>query len=672
MIRTVVAFTASVLILATGAVMHARAQAAPQQRPIFRTASDLVTMDVVVTVDGRPVGALGPADFVLTDNGVAQTIESVDMTEVPADITIIIDVNHMLFDTLSDMVPDIERVVKHIRPGDRVRLMTIDTYVRDLVPLRDVAGFPAFERLDVNEWASAQDALAAALMRDAGERRHLIVAITNGVDTSSTIDLPTLEQIARRASATLHIVTADLFLFVDEEGNRIFTTRFERLKRASVGFQSRFWRFHHERPFEAHDTMAVGTGGSWTMPGIFSDQNAGVIFRRFYERSQRSYRIRYVPTGVAREGWHDVSISVPKYPSYTLTVRPGYSVARERPTEVSPPTAGTIADVVDRYGAGDVAGAMQIVRSAPESSRLLREYMDGLHAWPDNPQREAAFVLDLTVAGLSSPDRETTSTVRDLIARQQQLVRDPLGPGAFERFWLWSAAALGLGFNAHDLTTRIVDSARERFPGEPRLDLIHAVLLDRRYPGGLVNSSQVRSERTTILPMVGSTAGSTITRIVGPTGATVPAGHVTDVLAAYDTAIAADETAAEARVRKAWVLHRLDRNDEALELLDVPGNAADVAIEYTRHLFRGTVFETIGRNEDARDAFTMAHQLMPDAQSARVALMRHAAMAGDMAEAATLSEAVQTTTANDPWWSYWQADFRLVGAALARMRASER
>jgi len=60
---------------------------------------------------------------------------------------------------------------------------------------------------------------------------------------------------------------------------------------------------------------------------------------------------------------------------------------------------------------------------------------------------------------------------------------------------------------------------------------------------------------------------------------------------------------------------------------------------------------------------------MPEAQSARVALMRHAVMAGDMAEAARLAELVQTTTANDPWWSYWQADFRMVGAAVERMRA---
>lgn len=662
---TFVRFTAIVIALVTGWGLLASAQ---QQQPVFRAASDLVTMDVVVTVDGRPVGALGPADFVLTDNGVPQTIESVDMTEVPADITIIIDINHMMSGTITSMVPEIARVVKLVRPGDRVRLMTIDTYVRDLVPLRAGEGFPAFERLDAREWASAQDALAAALMRDAGERRHLIVAVTNGVDTSSTIDLPTLEQIARRASATLHIVTPDLFLegINDRTNQKIFTTRFERLKGASVGFQSRFWRFHHERPFEAQEAIALGTGGSWTIPGLFSDQNAGVIFRRFYERSQRAYRIRYVPTGVPREGWHDVSISIPKYPSYRLAARPGYSIARAAPVVAPEPATGTLADVIRRYGSGDVAGAMQIVRGQKDVAAMLRDYMDGLHAWPANPQLEAAFVLDLAVAGLADPT--AADTARELLLRQVRFVRDPLGPGSFERFWLWSASALTLGFNANELTTQLVDGARERFPDEPRLNLIHAVLLDRRYPGGLVNSAQGLSDRVGILPMMGNLASSAVTRTF-LRGATVPASHGVEVLAAYDAAMTAPETVDEARVRKAWVLHRLDRQEEALALLEVVGNPVDIAMEYTRHLFQGTVLETLERHADARNAFERAHALMPEAQSARVALMRHAVMAGDMAEASRLSELVQTTTANDPWWSYWQADFRMVGAAVERMRA---
>lgn len=653
-----------VLALVAGAGMFTHAQ---QQQPVFRAASDLVTMDVVVTIDDRPVGALGPADFVLTDNGVAQTIESVDMTEVPADITILIDVNHMAFVAIDSMVPEIARIVKFVRPGDRVRLMTIDSYVRDLVPLRKVEDFPTFERLDTHEWASAQDALAAALMRDAGERRHLVVALTNGVDTSSTIDLPTLEQIARRASATLHIVTPDLFFegINDRTNQKMFTTRFERLKGASVGFQSRFWRFHHERPFEAHEAIALGTGGSWTIPGIFTDQNAGVIFKRFYERSQRAYRIRYVPTGVSREGWHEVSIAIPRYPSYRLTARPGYSIARSAPIVAPAPATGTLSDVIQRYGSGDVVGAMQIVRRQPQMAAMLREYMDGLHAWPDNPHLESAFVLDLAVAGLS--DRNAADTARDLLLRQQRLVRDPLGPAAFERFWNWSASALTLGFNANELTTQLVEGARERFPDEPRLNLIHAVLLDRRFPGGLLNNAQALSERSGILPMVGNLASSKVTRVFAQ-WATVPASHSKEVLAAYDAAMTTPETVDEARVRKAWVLHRLDRQDEALALLEVAGNPVDIAIEYTRHLFRGTVLDTLERHADARDAFRRASALMPEAQSARVALMRHAVMAGDMAEAARLSELVQTTTANDPWWSYWQADFRMVGAALERLR----
>jgi tetratricopeptide (TPR) repeat protein len=149
--------------------------------------------------------------------------------------------------------------------------------------------------------------------------------------------------------------------------------------------------------------------------------------------------------------------------------------------------------------------------------------------------------------------------------------------------------------------------------------------------------------------------------------------HITEVLAAYDRAITFAETAAEARVRKAWMLHRLDRHDEALVLLDAPGDEADVEVSYLRQLFRGRVLDAMGRAAEARDAYRRAYTLVPTAQSARVALIRHAAMVGDTAEAASLSEAVLTDReSGDPWWGYWQADFRMVPGALARMREQVR
>lgn len=655
---------AVVAAVAASGVMAAQ-QAPVAQPPVFRAASDLVTLDVVVTVDGTPVGALGADVFVVTDNGVRQTIESIDVTEVPAEVTIIMDINYMMVDTINDFVDDIARIVRFVRPIDRVRVMTIDTYVRDLVTLKAPDGFPPIERLSTNDLASAHDALAAALMRHhATDRRHLIVAVTNGVDTSSVFDMQMLEAIAKRASATLHIVTADLFNESQEQIGQAprYSTRWER--RPSAGILSRIWRPHHDRAFAQQAAVARATGGSWTIPGLLSDQNASVIFRRFYERSQRAYRIRYVPAGVARDGWHDVTVTIPSHPQYEVTTRPGYSVERPATPAASSPTAlSPAAAVTAAYDSTDSSALSRVVAAAPDRARLIRDVMAAPNPWPNRPQREAAFVLDLAFAALTRADREVQEAARDLLMRHSRLVRDPLGPSDFERLWLWAASAMTLAFNESSLTAQLTRHALERFPNEPRLQLIQVVLADRRYPDSLVSVNRaVQLDR----PIGATSLGLVLPRVT--TTPVAPERHVNDLLAAYDVLIALPETAAEARVRKAWVLHRLERHEEALTLLGQPGNAADEAVEYLRRLFRGRALDALGRSDEARNAYRDGFALAPQAQSVRVALMRHAAMAGDMAEAATFADAVQTSQTGDPWWSYWQADFRFFSAVIARMK----
>jgi hypothetical protein len=66
----------------------------------------------------------------------------------------------------------------------------------------------------------------------------------------------------------------------------------------------------------------------------------------------------------------------------------------------------------------------------------------------------------------------------------------------------------------------------------------------------------------------------------------------------------------------------------------------------------------------------VALALIPTAQSARVSLMNALFQRGDRAEASTVAEQVQTETAayTDPWWMYWQGQYRLFPLAIARLR----
>jgi hypothetical protein len=80
------------------------------------------------------------------------------------------------------------------------------------------------------------------------------------------------------------------------------------------------------------------------------------------------------------------------------------------------------------------------------------------------------------------------------------------------------------------------------------------------------------------------------------------------------------------------------------------------------------------RRDEAAHAYRAALAVAPAAQSARVALMNTLLASGDRAGAAALAEEVEieTSTAIDPWWIYWQGQYRFFPAAMARVRELSR
>jgi hypothetical protein len=98
----------------------------------FRTAVDSISVDVSVKSGNLPLLGLTAADFVLTDNGVSQTIESVSLDAVPFDVTLFLDTSPSIFGEQTTLKSDIEKIAAHLRPGDRLRLLVFDDQVRDV------------------------------------------------------------------------------------------------------------------------------------------------------------------------------------------------------------------------------------------------------------------------------------------------------------------------------------------------------------------------------------------------------------------------------------------------------------------------------------------------------------------------------------------------------------
>jgi hypothetical protein len=652
---------------------RAQTTSAPRQtpQPVFRATTDLVTIDVAVRSSGNPVGGLGPKDFVLLDNGVPQTLEVVELEAVPVDVTVLIDATEDDAASVDDLVGQAKKIVALARPTDRVRVMRVGSYVTDLVPLRPASAMPPVPAIKGTGIPAAHDGLAAALLRQVDpDRRHLIIAITNGIDAISALEAPAVRDLARRSTATLYIDQVDVALEPMSNppiyiGSRERRER-DRCQVAYVCTAPRpFWRPFDDEQFDVLKEAAEATGGDLYVPGIFTNRTASAVFEKAFADYRRRYLLRFTPHGVTREGWHDVTVTIPAYPALEVKARRGYALDAASPTPAAtatlaagnpvmgaatrPRTAGvlyTLDDLTAAYEAGAYADVAAALEHHPRIADLLRDFARSGNPWPGSPRLESTFVLELAHAGLQSPSRPARDAAVELLDNERKLLRDPLGlaPDSYERYWLWTAIMVLDAANLQGAGLAFVDNALARFPGEPRFLLARAFLSDQRRA----------------LDVLTSTGPSLV--------------FVQNVAELYDKAIAQEATANEARLRKARLLHRAGFEIDSLALLDeVQDDPQDEELTYLRHLFRAQTLDALGRGDEAAVEYRLAMTEAPDAQSARVGLMIGLLRQGDRASAEALAEDIQSASADamDPWWGYWLGDYRFFADAIRRLREEQ-
>ena len=651
------------------ACMGAVALIARQQQPSFRTTTDAVLIDVSVR-DGRTlVPGLTAKDFALVDNGVPQHIDSVEATAVPIDLTLIVDVSGDQIGTVEDRGPtpdeyaksvhaDVAKVSALLRPDDRLQLLSIDTYGRQVLPLQPAASLGDLPPIDGGGMSSFYDALTSALVRrESPTRRHVVIALTKGRDTISVGNVNTIYAIAERSDAMLHLVWMESAF--DQESDQ---ADFQLANTGVYGGVRRFWH-----PFESTSfTRVLGTGHPLTETGAVLasaaeltgggvHQAAGIAvpsmadaLKQTLDDFRRSYVLRYTRQGPARTGWHEVTVTVPAHANYVARGRRGYAIDAGVDADAKPeaPDPHSVAGLGAAYDRGDHAS---VFREVLQDSDLLRDYRMGSGIWPDQPKRDAALALEIAAAGVFTRRDAVRDETKLLLVQFHHYIRDPLGDSDFERGWLTAELALAVGSVKPPFAQDLVTHAVNHYPGEPRILLAHAILLDQHWPAGLAGPSG------------------------GDLSVAPPAAKdVIALLAAYDRAANARETATEARLRQAWFLHRLGRDTEALARLDAirAARPADTDLAYLLHLVRGRVLAAVGEGDPATTEFRAALTIVPGAQSAQVALMNGRLQAGDRAEAEALAEEIQRGggATSDPWWLYTQGDLRIFDTLLAKVR----
>jgi VWFA-related protein len=276
----------------------------PEPQSVFRTETSAVSVNVSVTRGNAPVSGLTAADFELRDNGIVQAIRDVSTEAVPVDATLVIDASGSAQDVLEQLKKDAVEIAALMRPIDRLRILAIETNVHEVRPLTMAHAGPAMVPIPRSGGVSSiYDALVAAMIQPAvSDRRHVIVAMTDGYDTSSALEVSAVAAIAARSEAALHVV----------------------LTRPTGGsLQRRPWMRRQEFDEDALRAAAQLTGGDLYRPAIFG---TGVVrtFRRIFDDFRQSYVLRYTPSGVPPRGWHDLTVTVRTPARLTIRARRGY------------------------------------------------------------------------------------------------------------------------------------------------------------------------------------------------------------------------------------------------------------------------------------------------------------------------------------------------------------
>ena len=223
-------------------------------------------------------------------------------------MTLIVDSSGSTTGIADKLVKDIQQIARFLRKDDAFRLIRIDTVVEELRPMGPVTTPVAVVAASRQQAAaSVHDALIAALVRRvARDRRHLVVAITDGRDTMSATTADRVREVASRSDALLQIITV----------------------RPPPGFAS---ASSYMRPrYNDQDILllteaAETTGGELRGRGLFGDTDPVAAFKRVFDDVRQSYVLRYSPREVEAGGWHELAVTLPKMPAATVRAPKGYS-----------------------------------------------------------------------------------------------------------------------------------------------------------------------------------------------------------------------------------------------------------------------------------------------------------------------------------------------------------
>lgn len=262
------------------------------QEPTFRSRTNLVRVDVLVSNGRQPITDLTPADFEVRDQGTQQKIEFMRFEELPLNIVVVCDQSLSIAgDDAANIVRAVRSLLPNLRKDDRVSLITFGDIVVERLPLTEDVGslVTALETAKPVGLTPLIDAVYSGITLIGPEPgRSLVLVFSDGIDTSSFLRQTQLLEAVKASPATVYA--------------------------ASVGSASTALLK------EVTDT----SGGRHAE--IESTRNLEAVFSEFLGEFRKRYVLGYEPTSTT-PGWHRLEIKV-RRSGVDVRARPGYLAPR--------------------------------------------------------------------------------------------------------------------------------------------------------------------------------------------------------------------------------------------------------------------------------------------------------------------------------------------------------
>jgi VWFA-related protein len=290
------------------ALICAAALAAPvAQEPTFRTAVDVIRVDVLVLDGLKPVAGLRARDFEVFDNGLPQRIQVDSLEDASLDVVLALDTSSSVAGRLmTQLISAAEALVAALDDRDRAALLTFSDTLALRAPLTVDRARVRRALADVRASGSTSvvDALSAALsLPGASGRPTLLLVFSDGLDTASWLAPSYVLDQARRSDIVIDGVVVGAGAR-DQPGAL------------------------NAPPADADDIRRFLPHATAVTGGRLLDGSRGERLSQAFVDALRSFReryeITYSPEGPQAAGWHAIEVRVKGRRNLTIRARPGY------------------------------------------------------------------------------------------------------------------------------------------------------------------------------------------------------------------------------------------------------------------------------------------------------------------------------------------------------------